>query len=263
MRKILLALLLLLPFAMMARTTYIPHYYSMISVTRNGKTVNVTDTLRELSLGTPNDKVVFTVLHEEVTKSKVKSIKRAKSQAGWSVFANSLALGLSMTDSQMMINYQEARESEEANQRNIEDKKSLSLDIMIENNSDETIFISDMALGTKSIYIPAQSYVTIRVSNPIDTQLRVSNIYVLDPKPKYTEEHTSYVTIHASSYLTKEDVSYEDDDIWAINQYVEDAAGTRQLQYVKCIDKETREETRMLPEDFNKYKKSVKKEEKK
>lgn len=87
---------LVLMFAMavaMAKTTYIPSYQGALSITKDGQTTTKNDCLREVTLGYDNGHVVFTLLHEEVTKSKVKSIKRAKMGAGWAAVGWGMAMG--------------------------------------------------------------------------------------------------------------------------------------------------------------------------
>lgn len=242
----------------MAKTTYIPHYSSHISITKDGKTVSINDSVREVSLGYEDEKVVFTVLHEEVTKSKVKSIKRAKSLAGLTYFMGGVAMGFSRSDGQLLMNYDITKEAVAESQLDIEKKKSLSIELLIENNSDETIFISDLSNGQHSWYIPANSYITVNLSNPYFAQFRVSNVYVFDPAPLVNQQETSYVSIQTDSFLTKENVDEEDENYWMYYKYITTSNGETVLGGCTCIDKETMQTIEMSRGEYNVYKHKMK-----
>jgi len=214
MRNIVFFLLLSLSACLFAKTTYIPKYRGLLSITKDGETSMKFDSLREVSLGYDNGHVTFTILHEEVTRSKVKSIKRTKMGAGWASVGWGLAMGFSQTDGQYMVNYLEAKEDMKERGEQIENVQTLHIALLIENNTDQTIFVSDMAKGTSSWYIAPRGYITLELVNPSSTQYRVSNVYVMDPKTPEIEQETAYVTVEANSSVKKESIDFEDDDCW-------------------------------------------------
>lgn len=125
-------------FGAKAKTTYIPFYRSSISITENGTTKTVDGQSNQLSLSTGDNGVKFTILHELVTKDKVKSIKSAKSNAGWTAFAVGLSQGNGTTEAvsgTKIIN--------SANDA-ADEAKHLTIELLIENNSDEDIFVGDI-----------------------------------------------------------------------------------------------------------------------
>lgn len=81
-----------------AKTTYIPFYSSSISITENGTTKSVDGQSNQLSLCTVDSGIKFTILHELVTKDKVKSIKSAKSNIGWTSVVVGLSQGNGTTE---------------------------------------------------------------------------------------------------------------------------------------------------------------------
>lgn len=84
MKKYLLFLLFLTVGIMVeAKTTYIPKYQSYIHIVNGLDTTAVSNILENLELAEEGGMFTIRIEHEEVTKEKVKAIKRAKRAAGW------------------------------------------------------------------------------------------------------------------------------------------------------------------------------------
>ena len=84
MKKLLLMLALLASFDYaISKTTYIPTYRSYIHILNGNDTLSVTNRLITLELSSNNRMFTVRIEHEDVTKEKVKAIKRAKNAAGW------------------------------------------------------------------------------------------------------------------------------------------------------------------------------------
>lgn len=154
-----------------------------------------------------------------------------------------------------MINYFEAKEDMGARNEQITDLQTLHIGLLIENNTDQPVFVSDIAKGSSSCYIAPHSCISISLPNPVNAQYRVSNVYVLDPMAsgeflaRHEPQETAYVTVVAESKLEKTDVDFEDDDCWVIIEYAYEPNGGKiapQEDYIKNIlriDKETFEES--------------------
>ena len=88
MRKYILSLLALVSLlSAMAKTTYIPKYRSYIHIVNGSDTVAVSSSMMDLSLADESGLFNIVILHEDVTKEKVKAIKRAKRIAGWATLS--------------------------------------------------------------------------------------------------------------------------------------------------------------------------------
>ena len=209
MKKYLMALLCIFVCTLgHAKNTYVPFYKTQVSLTQDGKTTSIEGTSKEVSIGTLGDKVVFTILHEEVTPSKVKSIKRAKANIGWTAFMAGLIEGPGSTEalsSQSMI---------ESAQIHSDMTKKLKMEMLIENNTDEDLFLCDIKRSMEYFHIPAHSFLTITLANPEVKQFRVSNAYPFDhvEHPTGWKQEVAYLSVYAKSHVEKMTIEYEDDE---------------------------------------------------
>lgn len=89
----------------------------------------------------------------------------------------------------------------------------LSIELLIENNSDEDIFVGDMNKGLAYWHIPSKGRLTIQLNNPNWFQLRVSNAYIYDNIERSPDwkQKVAYVSVSGSGYVEKKNVEYEDD----------------------------------------------------
>jgi len=212
-----LLILLLLSFSCYAKSTYIPRYFSKI-IRVQGEDIDSIESLKqELSYDDMNGCVV-SIIHEEVDKERIKSIKRAKAAAGWANFALGLSAfsagmnsfgnsGLSArlyTDARINMQNSAMLSANASNTAN--ELQQLSVSVLIENNSTNEIYVNDMLAG-RIWFIPANSYVTVPIPNGMSTPLRIALSFNSDSQPQY-------YYVFASSKLNKTEIMYENDDYW-------------------------------------------------
>ena len=70
-----------------SKTTYIPTYRNYLHIVMGSDTLSTTSNLDTLELVDPNGMFILKIDQEDVTKEKVKSIKRWKRAAGWATFS--------------------------------------------------------------------------------------------------------------------------------------------------------------------------------
>ena len=87
-----------------AKTTYIPTYRSYIHIVTDGDTVSTSGNLTWTEMKDGGGMFEIGIEHEEVTREKVKAIKRAKAAAGWAAFATVLS-GVSTALSDNSLQY--------------------------------------------------------------------------------------------------------------------------------------------------------------
>ena len=105
-RTILLLFGLLAGIQVIAKTTYIPTYKTYIHIVNGSDTSAVSSNLMDLRLHEGNGMFCIYVEHEDVTKEKVKAIKRAKRNAGWAAFysvMSSISTAFSQNNVQYLI----------------------------------------------------------------------------------------------------------------------------------------------------------------
>lgn len=213
-----------------AKTTYIPYYRSTISITENGVTKSADGGGNQLSLSMAGNSIKFTIFHEQVTKDKVKSIKSAKSSLGWSTFSVGLNQGRGTTEA--MAGAAIINSAKEA----ADEAQHLSVDLVMENNSDEDVFVGDINKGMGYWHIPAKGNLTVHLNNPDWLQLRVTNAYIHDNIERSPEwkQKVAYVTLAVSGNVEKKNVEYEDD----VQIIYSDIAGGSPSKYDEIPDME-------------------------
>ncbi len=234
------------------KTTYIPFYRSYISITENGVTKAVDGDANRLSLGTADNGIRFTILHEQVTKDKVRSIKSAKSSVGWSTIAVGLSQGRGTTEAvagSAIINSAK-KEAEEA--------QELSIELLIVNDTDEDIFIGDMNKGMGYWHIPSKGNLTVHLNNPDWFQLRVTNAYMHDniERPADWKQRVAYVTLSASGHVEKKFVEFESDTqlIYAVEQDDSYDENISPVAGYALYDKQTSSSTPITKEEYKRIK---------
>lgn len=256
MKKYLLGLVCVLISTLgQARNTYVPFYKTQMSLTQEGKTTTLECESKEAGLGTLGEKVVFTVLHEEVTPSKVKSIKRAKANVGWSAFAAGLLEGDGTTEA-LSSSY-----IVESAQMRAEQAKSLRIDLLVENNTDEDLFLCNLKKGMEYYHIPAHSFMTLSLVQQEKCQFRVSNAYPFDQveRPSGWRQQVAYLSVFAQSHVEKRNVEYEDDSCIILQDGDSISKNGQVVTSFVYIDKETFESKPMGLYDYRQFKKEKEK----
>lgn len=250
-RKIYLSIILLLSgIPVMAKTTYIPKYRSYIHIVNGSDTTVATSNIMNLRLNEDNNMFCIYIEHEDVTKEKVKAIKRAKRAAGWASFSAVMS-GISTAFSQNSLQYlvrstntRIASQLADIYYENADAEQNLMIDMWIANTSEEEIMINEIERGLIWYVRPSQN-LHLQLNNPDAANLRISDIH---------NNNVRYAVVTAGSMVRKRAYEWEDDECWisaVMNEY--------QLldKYVR-ISKEDYSEREMSIEEFKAYKKVAK-----
>lgn len=160
-----------------------------------------------------------------VSENLVREIKRAKSSAGWAMVAAGLSsMNAGMARSQMnngrnqgwaMQNYIDAREDENASIAASENAtaqaemlKTLLLDLVVRNNSQKEMLITDMDRGAVWFILP-NCEIRIPLSKDEESHFRISSCNPLD-------ENVKYINALGTSTLEKYTIGLETDMSWFV-----------------------------------------------
>lgn len=253
MRKIILLLLLLSGIPVIAKTTYIPKYRSYIHIVNGSDTITATNNLMDLRLNEDSGMFCIYIEHEDVTKEKVKAIKRAKRAAGWAAFSavmSGVSTAFSQNSLQYMVrstNTRIASQLADIYNENANAEQKLLIDMWIANTSEEEIMINEIERGLIWYVKPSQNF-HLQLNNPDVANLRISDIH---------NNNVRYAMIAAGSIVTKRAIEWEDDEYWisAVMKNLDNEFSVLD-KYVK-ISKIDYSESEMSVEEFKAYKKTV------
>lgn len=209
----LLFLLLILGLSAEGKTTYIPSYKSYITI----DSVEVSNILMSLESRASNGMFSITIIHEDVTKEKIKAIKRAKAAAGWASFSaamSGIAAGVSKSRLDYIVNSANAKFSSETTE--IYDiiatgEQTLGIEVWLDNTSNQEITVVDKDRGLIWYVLPHET-LQIELTNPGLCNLRISDLH---------HNVVSYATVVAGSSVAKYDISLETESHWyMLNQYL-------------------------------------------
>ena len=257
MKKFCLLLLLVsIKITSIAKTTYIPTYESYIHIVNGCDTVAVTNNLMDLDLGETDGLFSIRIEHEDLTKEKVKAVKRAKRRAGWmtlSAVMSGVSTAFSRNSLQYMVRSTYTRLASELASfyiANAKAEQTLKIDVWIENTSGEELMINDMERGL-TWYLEANQEFHIQLHNPDAANLRISDV---------KNGCVRKATIIAGSIMKKWDISWEDDECWISPVYKEGEIHKSDtlLHYVK-ISKADYSETEMSIDSYKSFSKEMKK----
>ena len=254
MKKIVITLILLIGcLTIKGKTTYIPTYYSYIHMKQGEDTVSINGNRISLEMTSYDKRFTVSVHHEDVTHEKVKAIKRAKAAAGWSIFntvMSTIAPGKRGSIFSRIQDYRQAAMLTKMDVENANAEQVLEVEVWIDNNSDNELIVNDMIRGLAWYVQPHQS-IQFEVSNPEVACLRISDI---------SNSMIEFVTVGAGSSVTKEYISYEDDDCWVADIYPSNYSNDMHRVPIayKWINKTTYETKRLSINEFHKFKKEVK-----
>ena len=257
--KILIIVLPILMWCLTAsgKTTYIPTYRSYIHIVNGTDTMSVEGTLTELMMKDAGGLFTIRIEHEEVTKEKVKAIKRAKAAAGWMAFSAVMS-GVSTAFSDNTLEYyirstntSMATDLAQMYAADSKDEQKLGIDIWIENNTEGELVVNDMERGLTWYILPGQS-AKFKANNPEAARFRISDI---------RNSFVRYVTGAAGSSVKKWELGYEDDECWVVIVYKEGAFhGPENITGYRLISKEDFSERDMSADEFTAFKAGKKKE---
>ena len=238
------------------KTTYIPKYRTYIHIVSGSDTIVKSNNLKELELSDNSNMFKIYLEHEDVTKEKVKAIKRAKRAAGWASFSAVMS-GISTAFSDNSLEYMVrstntkiASQIAEIYTENAEAEQRLTIDLWIENTTEEELMINDLERGLTWYVRPSQSF-QIQLNNPDVMNLRISNVH---------NDQVRYVMIAAGSQARKMAIEWEDDNCWisAIMKKSDHYDFQSIDKYVR-VSKTDFSETVMSIEEFKEFKKATNK----
>ncbi len=258
--------LLIFFFAIQAqgKTTYIPSYANRLILIENGKIDTTENQQRVLSLPSQDGTIRCSLVQQVVTPELVKAIKSAKSAAGWAMVAagfSAASAGYSIgrmnsrpVDGFMVSNYVNAHELTGASLdysasalAQAEDLKMLYVDLLVKNDSEKELLITDMDKGLVWFVMP-HNEMALHLSKGEEGHFRVAPCSALD-------ENVKYINAVATSTMEKYTIGLETDLFWYIPM-TEKAVQTLQFPtYVKDgyirVDKETMRMKALTKEEFN------------
>ena len=257
MKKVLSIIALMMAVAIQAKTTYIPTYLSYLHIVTDKDTLSTVGNLDTLSLADPGGMFVLRFDHEDVTKEKVKAIKRAKRAAGWATFSavlGGVSTAFSDNSLQYMIRSNNTRISTDVAaiyNVNAIAEQTLEIEFWIDNTSGHELMVCDMDRGLTWWILPRYS-MRLKFHNPDASRLRIS-----DPQ----SNRVRYTSAVAGSKVTKWEVDMETDEYWYSAVYKEPNMphDNNNLSHIIRIDKANYEEVRMKKEDYWTMKKAMKK----
>jgi hypothetical protein len=244
-------------YAATAKTTYIPTYRSYIHIVSGSDTTAVSNNLTDLRLVDESAMFCISIEHEDVSKEKVKSIKRAKMAAGWATFAtvmSSVSSAFSENNLQFVVrstNTMLCADLADFYVANAKTEETLTIRAYIDNTTDGELMVNDMERGLTWYILPKQTLI-LQMHNPDVACLRIS-----DPK----NSQVKYAAIAAGSIVKKWEIGWEDDNCWIVAVYKEmDTPDVPPLLGYKRIRKyDFTEEPMMSIDDFYEFKRSKKK----
>lgn len=257
-RKLLLTLTLFIAIVASSKTTYIPQYYTQITIVKDGVTRCDSTITREMLMNAVDGHYSFTVIHDSVTKERVKAIKNMKAAAGWAAFASvmgGVSAGLNpLHNGRDVVDFMRSREimvsSAFLNQVTKHEGNSLQhvpINILFENLSDKEMSINDLQRGL-IWYVAPHTSLTLKCGNPEMNEFRVA----------YNDNtEIEYVTIQSGNFLEKENIAYEDEKIWVVENYFPDSTEKTIVDY-SIVDKISFERTEISIADYKQFKKEHK-----
>ncbi len=217
-------------------TTYIPEQFTQINYTKDNKTICVTDSAGILTVESPEKDYAITVFYENVDRNKVKAIKQAKMNLGMATFSKSWNMNVNSASG--VSYYLESAKAEAAAAANVANEMKLGIFAVINNYSQEDLFVANMTNGLSCTHIPAESRLTIPLNNPENIQLRITNIDPVFITADAKKPEVAYVAITAHSKVNKRILAYEDNACWVYKVYEEVSSNYYATRYVK-ISKDT------------------------
>lgn len=272
MKRFFVLFLLICFFAIsiLAKTTYIPSYDSRLLLIENGEVDSLANKAHSLILSSKDGLITCTLVQQVVSEDLVRDIKRAKNAAGWAMVAAALSsASAGMAQSQMnngynkgwaMKNYVDARENTNVSlaasadaKAQAEDLKTLLLDLVVRNNSQGEMLITDMDRGLVWFVLP-NCEVRLPLLKGEECHFRISSCNPLD-------ENVKYINALGTSTLEKYTVGLETDISWYVPISNKALKGLRfetdqRNGYIK-IDKETMSMSVVSEDEFKGIKNNI------
>lgn len=256
-----------------AKTSYIPTYANRLMLIENGEVDSITNKTHALVMSSKDGLITCTLAQQVVSEELVHDIKKAKNAAGWAVVAAAFSSASEdVAQSQMnsghhkgwaMQNYVNARENTNASlaasadaKAMAEDLKTLLLDLIVKNNSQKEMLITDMDRGLVWFVLP-NCEVRLPLLKNEECHFRISSCNPLD-------ENVKYINALGTSTLEKYTVSLETAAHWYVPMSEKTAktlgfVSDKKDGYIR-IDKETMKMAAINQNEFRTIKVNSKEE---
>ena len=269
MRYFLPFLFLFLALQAQSKTTYIPSYANRLILIENGKIDTTENQQRVLSRPSQDGAIICSLVQQVVTPELVKAIKSAKSAAGWAMVAagfSAASAGYSIgrmnsrpVDGFMVSNYVNAHELTGASldysasaMAQAEDLKMLYVDLLVKNDSEKELLITDMDKGLVWFVMP-HNEMALHLSKGEEGHFRIAPCGALD-------ENVKYINAVATSTLEKYTIGLETDLFWYIPMSEKAVQNLNFPTYIKGgyirVDKESMRMKALSEEEFRTIKAS-------
>ena len=237
-----------------AKRTFVPRYTSFISISEQGDSTNEHSINTTLYRDDEMGMFRVAIIHETLTRERVKYIKRIQTAASLASFAAVMSTVSTFSSDWKqrfrgrVMTYVSGTLADIYNQ-NVNEAKTLELQAWVENTSTEEIMVADQDRGYVWFLKPGESINCI-LANPDIMQLRISTL---------NHNRVHYITMGGGSVLKDTEVEWEDDDAWIFpllgEQYGYGKFET--IRYV-LVEKRTANQHELTIEEFKKYKREAK-----
>lgn len=227
MNRVTILFFIVVSLAVQAKTTYIPTYDNRLIIMESGESNMTENTSHTLFMSSKDSLITIALAQQVVSQDLVREIKRAKSAEGWSMVAAGFSsFSQGMAQSQMndrhyhnkgwaMQNYIDSRENTKAAiEASAEAKaqsdalKTLLIDLVVRNNSQKEMLISDMDRG-QVWFVSPNCEVRLPLLKDEECHIRVSSCNPLD-------ENVKYINALGTSTLEKYTIVLETDKFWYV-----------------------------------------------
>lgn len=253
MKKILILLLLLPVIKAQAKWTLVPRYSSYISISEQGDTIDVSSSYTTLYKDDSQGMFRVAIIHETLTKKRIKYIYHAETMAALSMLSASLSavttIGGDWTQRYRgrLAAYIDGTLADIYN-HNVSAARALAVEAWIENTCQEEIMIADQEHGQVWYLMPGQA-IRFTLHNPDILLLRISNI---------NHERRHFVIIAAGSLLRNAQVEMETEEEYVFPQVEADGDGFYNKVGYVIFDKMTAIQKQMSPDEYKAFKRNRK-----
>lgn len=238
--------MLLVTMTVSAKSTYYPTYRNYMHIITGIDTISIANDIDTIVMQEPSGMFALRIDQEEVTKEKVKEIKRSRFAAGWAVFSSVMSSTSSVfSDNNLdrMVRRQNAMIAADLAQYYLHKSENLlEIDFWLDNISNEELMVCDLERGKTWWLLPKQT-IHVKFNNPDVSQLRISDAQ---------NRTVRYVLVAAGNSVTKVNYDLETDEYWykAVWREPNGVLDDSNLIYCTRINKETHVEEKRSRQEF-------------